>query len=116
MPQITYSIGGISFDAVPENLEHERRLPVGSQATIGRAMIHTLGVAAEKMTLSGRYMSVSVRSQIQDLFDQCAESGEPVVFNDGYVDRNALIQSFKTIPLVGKTEGCAFTIELLVTG
>jgi hypothetical protein len=50
------------------------------------------------------------------LFDQCAESGEPVVFNDGYADRNALIRSFKTIPIVGKTEGCAFTIELLVTG
>jgi hypothetical protein len=36
------------------------------------------------------------------------------VFNDGYEDRSVLIRAFETVPLIGRTEGFSFRIELVV--
>jgi len=116
MAQITYSLGGTSFDAVPENLSDSRTLAIRSEATIGRAKVHSIGVDEQRVTLSGRYMSPATRDAILTLFQQCRETGATVEFNDGYTDRNVLIHSFETVPLIGKTEGFSFRIELMVIG
>lgn len=116
MAQITYSLGGTSFDAVPETLEDKHELAVSSESTIGRAKVTMVGTAENTIVLSGRYMSKDVRDAIASLFEQCRETGATVTFNDGYDDRSALIRTFETTPIVGKTEGFAFRMELVVTG
>jgi len=116
MPQITYSLGDTGFDAVPETLVDKQDLAIASEATLGRAVIHSIGAALETVILSGRYMTVSVRDAIIALYDQCKQTGAKVAFNDGYTDRDVLIRSFETVPLVGKTEGYSFRIELVIVG
>ncbi len=114
MPNITYSLGETSFDAVPEILTDTQSLPVKSEATLGRATVHTVGVAGEIVVLVGRYMTTAVRSAIQTLFEACEATGATTVLDDGYVQKDVLIRSFETTPIVGKTEGYGFRIELVV--
>jgi hypothetical protein len=116
MPQITYSLDDIDFDAVPETLVDKRDLAIASEPTIGRAVIHSIGSALETVCLSGRYMSTSVKDSINDLFDQCRLTGSTITFNDGDLDRDVLIRSFETVPLIGATEGHSFKIELVIIG
>ena len=116
MPQITYSLDDVDFDAVPETLVDKRDLAIASEATIGRAVIHSIGAALETVILSGRYMSTSVKESIVGLFEQCRLTGAKVAFNDGDVDRDVLIRSFETVPLIGATEGYSFKIELVIVG
>jgi hypothetical protein len=116
MPKITYSLGETSFDAVPETLIDKRDLAIASEATLGRAVIHSIGSALETMILTGRYMTASVRDAIVVMFDQCKATGGRVAFNDGYVDHDALIRSFEAVPLIGATEGYSFRIELVIVG
>jgi hypothetical protein len=114
MPNITYSLGEVSFNAVPETLTDTGSLPVRSEATLGRAVVHTIGVTGETIVLSGKYMTPDVKASIDAVFDACRETGNPVVFNDGVEERDVLIRSFETTPIVGKTEGYGFRIELAV--
>ena len=116
MPQITYSLGDTDFDAVPETLVDKRDLAIASEATIGRAMIHSIGAALETVILSGRYMTTSVKESIAGLFDTCRQTGATVTFNDGDIDHDVLIRSFETVPLIGATEGHSFKIELVIVG
>jgi len=112
MADIKYSIGGTAFDAVPEELSAGHELPVRSQATIGRAIVHTVGVARETFVLSGKFMTTSVRSAIRTMHESCEATGQTVVFNDGYTNWNVLIRSFRTTPIIGVTEGYSFRLEL----
>ena len=114
MPEITYSIGGTGFNAVPEKMDDSRKLPVRSEATVGRGLIHSVGVDRNLIVLKGRYMTKAVRDAIIVLFDACSDTGASVVFNDGYADRNVLIKDFEVEPIVGKTEGYSFRLELVV--
>ena len=114
MPDITYSIGGTDFDAVPETLEDNLHLSIASEATLGRAQVHVVGVAGEVIVLVGKYMTKAVRDAIKVLFDACHETGATTTLDDGYTERTVLIRSFETIPLVGKTEGFSFRLELIV--
>ena len=97
-------------------MEDSLLLPVRSQATVGRVMLHSIGTGRAVIVLKGKYMAPSVRTTVQELFDDCESSGATVVFNDGYSDRNVLIKSFETVPIVGKTEGFGFRLELQVVG
>ena len=114
MPDITYSIGGTSFNAVPETMDDSRKVPVRSEATVGRGLIHTVGVDRNLIVLKGRYMTKAVRDAIIVMFEACSDTGASVVFNDGYGDRDVLIREFEVEPIVGKTEGYGFRIELVV--
>ena len=114
MADIRYSLGGTEFDAVPETLDDSLQVPVKSEATLGRGRVHVVGVEKEKIVLVGKYMSVEVRNAIVALCEACAETGASAVLDDGYVERDVLITSFETRPLVGKTEGFSFRIELVV--
>jgi len=114
MPNITYSIGGTGFNAVPESMDDSRKLTVRSEATIGRSVIHTVGVDKNAIMLSGPYMTKAVRDAIITLFESCSDTGSSVVFNDGYIDRDVLIKAFEVEPIVGKTEGYSFRLELVV--
>jgi len=114
MPNIRYSLGGTEFDAVPERLDDSLKLPIRTEATLGRARVHVVGVDREEIVLVGRYMTADVRSAIEVLLEECKQTGASAVLNDGYADRDVLIRSFETTPLVGKTEGFSFRIELVV--
>jgi 2-methylisocitrate lyase-like PEP mutase family enzyme len=116
MANITYNLGGTSFDAVPERMDRILDLPVASEATLGRAMVHVVGIGRETIVLTGKYMSANVRSAIETLYEACEETGATAVFNDGVTDRNVLIRKFEAVPIVGKTEGFGFRIELIVIG
>jgi len=113
MSNITYSIGGVSFNAVPEIMKDLSSIGVNSEATIGKAVIHSTGVAVETIVLSGKYMTQSVKEQIDSIFDAVKETGQPVIFNDGITERDVLIRSFEITPIVGVTEGYGFRMELV---
>lgn len=115
MNNITYSLGGTSFDAVPQ-MAQSFRTPVRSDATIGRAIVHSIGLSPAGVQLSGEYMSPEVREAVYELFQQSRKTGEPVIFNDGYIEREVIITAFETSPLIGETEGFSFRIELLILG
>ena len=114
MGKITYSLGGINFDAVPEKLEDLNTLKIASRATLSRAKVISIGTQNRSIVLTGKFISPDLRSQILSLFEECRKTGIPIVFNDGYIDREVLIRSFETVPIVGKTEGYSFKIELVV--
>ncbi len=114
MPNITYSLGGTSFDAVPEKLDNSLALLIRSEATLGRGVMHTVGVGGETVRLSGKYMTPAVKSAMEALYLACRETGAEAVLDDGYSQRNVLIRSFETTPLIGKTEGFSFSMELVV--
>jgi hypothetical protein len=114
MPDITYELGDVSFDAVPEDMTDRSRLPVHTDITLGRARLITTGVPNNTISLSGSYMAAETRDSILELFAQCCESGTTFEFNDGYQDRDVLIHSFETTPLIGATEGFSFKLDLIV--
>ena len=116
MANITYSLGGTSFDAVPEKMDRVLDLPVRSEATLGRGIVHVVGIGKESIVLTGKYMTGSVKSAIEALYEACESTGATSVFNDGSTERNVLIKKFETTPIVGKTEGFGFRIELVVVG
>jgi hypothetical protein len=116
MPQITYSLGETGFDAVPENLIDNLSLAIAGEATLNRSIIYTIGAAVETVVLKGRYMTAATRDAILGLFSQCRSTGERISFNDGYTDRDVLIRSFETVPLIGATGGYSFQIELIIVG
>ncbi len=113
MPNITYSLGGTGFDAVPEKMDESLSLPVRTEATLGRGKVHVVGVGRETIVLTGKYMSVSVKNAIEAMYESCGDTGATVVFDDDYSQRDVLIGMFETKPLVGVTEGFSFRIELI---
>lgn len=116
MANITYSLGETSFDAVPEKMDRGLDLPVTSEATLGRGTVHVVGVGRETIVLTGKYMSASTKSAIETLYEASESTGATSVFNDGATDRDVLIRKFETSPIVGKTEGFGFRIEMVVVG
>lgn len=114
MANITYSLGETGFDAVPERMDRKLDLPVTSEATLGRGKVHVVGIGNETIVLVGKYMSGDVKDAIETLYEACESTGATVVFNDGATDRDVLIRSFETTPIVGKTVGFGFRIELVV--
>ncbi len=114
MPNITYSLGETSFDAVPESLDLKRELPVTSESTLARGIVHSVGTGRENIVLVGKYMTVAVKNAIETLFEGCCDTGASVVLDDGYTECDVLIKGFETSPIVGKTEGYSFRIELVV--
>ena len=114
MADIKYSLGGTQFDAVPETLEDENELGIASEATLGRAMVHVVGVVGERIVLAGKYMTPGVKNAIETLHQACQSTGATCVLDDGYEERDVLIRSFETKAIVGKTEGFSFRIELIV--
>jgi len=114
MPNITYSLGGTSFTAVPKSMDDARKLPVRSEATLGRGLIHSIGVDKNIVILKGQYMTKAVRDAILVLFTNCSDTGTSAVFNDGYTDRDVLIEKFAVEPIVGSTEGYSFTLKLVI--
>ncbi|MFH1676412.1 MAG: hypothetical protein ABIC40_05235 [bacterium] len=114
MAETKYSLGGTEFDAVPETMRDLSDLPIREEATIGRGMTHRVGVGRNTIVLEGRYISAGVKSGIDSLFEACESLGATTVFNDGVKDRNVLIRSFTAVPIVGKTEGYSFRLELSV--
>lgn len=114
MSDITYSLGGTDFNAVPEILTDTNSLPVASEATLGRARVYTVGVAEETVVLVGKYMTPVVKTAIDVLFAACEATGATAVLDDGVSQRDVLIRCFETTPIVGKTEGFGFRIELVV--
>ena len=116
MPQITYTLGSTQFDVVPETMIDKEALEISCEATVGRAKVYSIGIADRTIVLQGRYMTLAVRDAIREMLDQCREIGSTVEFDDGFETRNVLIRSFETAPLIGKTEGFSFKIELVVAG
>ena len=113
MADIRYSLGGTEFDAVPETLDDSMDVPVKSEATLGRGLVHSVGVEREKIVLVGKYMSVAVKNAIAALCEACGNTGATAVLDDGYVERDVLVRSFEVTPIVGKTEGYGFRIEMV---
>lgn len=116
MPDITYTIGGVPFDAVPDPMRSSRELPVKHETTIGRTSIFTPGLMKDTIVLTGKFMSVSTAGSISAMQDACETNGTTVVFDDSYSQRDVLIKSFETSPIVGVTEGFSFRLVLVVTG
>jgi len=114
LAETKYSLGGTEFDAVPETMRDLSDLPIREEATIGRGMTHSVGVGRNTIVLEGKYMSTAVKSAIDLLFEACESAGSTAIFNDGATDRNVLIRSFTAVPIIGKTQGYSFRLELSV--
>jgi hypothetical protein len=116
MAQTAYTLGSASFDAVPEEMNDVRDLTIRAEATIGRGRVFNIGTAKKNIILSGKYMSQATRDTIIGMFDQCRLTGASASFNDGYGSRQVLIKLFETTPIIGKTQGFSFKIELIALG
>jgi len=116
MPDITYTLGGTSFDAVPETLTNKNELPVRTESTIARTKIHSVGLIAETIVLTGKYMTAAVKDAIALMLAACEGTGATVVLDDGYSQRNVLISEFETTPIVGQTDGFSFRMKLVAVG
>lgn len=114
MADIRYSLGGTEFDAVPETLDDSMDVPVRSDATLGRGLVHSVGVEREKIVLVGKFMTLAVKNAIAALCEACGDTGATAVLDDGYAQRDVLVRSFEVTPIVGKTEGYSFKIEMTV--
>ena len=95
-------------------MEDSLKAVVRSDATLGRGVLHSIGVGKGRVVLKGKYMTTPVRTAIVALYENCVATGTTVVFNDGYTDRDVLIEKIEAVPIVGKTEGYSFRIELVV--
>jgi hypothetical protein len=117
MPDITYSLGGISFDAVPRKGSRELHIPAASRVTIGRKRLLSTSVPGERLVLAGDYLTETTRAQLESLIDQTESDGTLHVFDDGVAQRNAIIESFTYEAIIGISENAySFEMRLLLLG
>jgi hypothetical protein len=117
MPNITYSLGEISFDAVPR--KGARAIDIGAKArvTLARKTLHTLIPPAERVSLAGRYLAESTRASLESLITATESSGTIHIFDNGETQYRAVIERFTCEAIVGVAESAySFEIDLLLLG
>jgi len=117
MPNITYSLGGISFDAVPRKGARTIAVPNTAHVSIGRKRLVSLSVPGERLSLAGDYLTEATRASLEALIDQTESSGAKHIFDDSESQRYAVIERFTCEAIVGCAEAAyKFEMQLLLLG
>jgi hypothetical protein len=117
MPNITYSLGGVSFDAVPRTGKRGIEAYTKSKVSIGRKRLCSLSVPGTKVSLAGDYLTEEKRASLEALIDQTETSGTKHVFDNGEEQHYAIIERFTCEAIVGITDAVySFEMELLLLG
>jgi hypothetical protein len=117
MPDITYSLGGVSFDAVPRKGARTIAVPNTAYVSIGRNRLVSLSVPGESLILAGDYLTETKRASLEALIEQTESSGTKHVFDDGESQRYAIIERFTCEAIVGITEAAySFEMHLILLG
>jgi len=78
---------------------------VRSEATVGRGLIHTVGVDRNLIVLKGCYITKAVRDAIIIMFDACSDTGASVVFKRRLWRPGCFDKGIRGRADRGKTEG-----------
>jgi hypothetical protein len=117
MPNITYSLGGISFDAVPRRGIRTIDIPNTAYVSIGRKRLVSLSAPNERLILAGDYLTEATRASLEALIEQTESSGAKHTFDDGASQRYAIIERFSCEAIVGCVESAyKFEMQLLLLG
>jgi hypothetical protein len=117
MPDITYSIGGVDFDAVPRKGARTLEVPSMAHATLARKRLYALCVPAESVRLAGDYLTETTRASLEALIHQTESSGTKHVFDDGESQYYAVIERFTCEAIIGITDAAyRFEMDLLLLG
>jgi hypothetical protein len=117
MPDITYSLGGVNFDAVPRKGARTIDIPAKPHVTLGRKRLYALSVAGERLHLDGDYLTESKRASLEALIAQTESSGTKHIFDDGYTQYYAVIERFTCEAIVGISDAAyRFEMDLLLLG
>lgn len=117
MPNITYSLGGISFDAVPRKGARSVAVPMTSRVSVGRKRLVAVSVPGERLILAGEYLTEAKRASFESLIEQTESSGTKHVFDDDITQRYAIIESLTCEAIVGVAEAAyRFEMQLLLLG
>ncbi len=117
MPNITYSLGKISFDAVPRKGARAIDIGAKSRVTLARKALHTLIPPAGHVFLAGQYLTESTRASLESLITATESSGTTHVFDNGETQYRAIIERFTCEAIVGVDEAAySFEIDLLLLG
>ncbi len=117
MPNITYSLGGVSFDAVPRKGARSVTVPLNSQVSIGRRQLVATSVPGERLILAGDYLTETTRASFEGLIEQTESSGAKHIFDDDITQRYAVIERLTCEAIVGIAESAyRFEMQLLLLG
>ena len=117
MPNITYSLGGVSFDAVPRKGVRAIEVPAVTKVSLGRKRLCSLSVPGAQVTLAGDYLTEAKRASLEALIDQTESSGTKHSFDNGEDQYYAVIERFTCEAIVGITDAAySFEIDLLLLG
>ena len=117
MPNITYSLGGTSFDAVPRQGARTVSVPTTAYITLGRKRLVSLSIPGERLVLIGDYLTESKRASFEALIEQTESSGTKHTFDDSESQRYAIIERFTCEAIVGISETAySFEMHLLLLG
>jgi len=121
MPDITYTLGGTSFDAVPETLTNKNELPVRTESTIARTKIHSVGLIAETIVLTGKYMTAAVKDAIALMLAAC--EGKLTTWETRILECKLVVRGTTApflagaiLPVIGVRAVFAIGISLALTG
>ena len=117
MPNITYILGGISFNAVPRKGQRSIGIKTRRHVTLGRKNLYALSIPGESLSLEGDYLTESKRAQFEALIEATESSGTKHIFDDDVSQRYAIIERFNCETIVGRSEAAyRFEMDLLLLG
>ena len=117
MPNITYSLGGVSFDAVPRKGARTIAVPGSAYVSIGRKRLVSLSIPGERLSLVGDYLTDATRASLEALIEQTESSGTKHIFDDGEYECYSVIERFTCEAIVGCAETAyKFEMQLLLLG
>ena len=115
MANITYSLGGVSFDAVPRKGAQSTEIPAKATLSIGRKRLCSLSVPGRKISLAGEYLTEAKRKSIEALIESTESSGTKHIFDNGEFQHYSIIERFTCESIVGITDAAySFEIDLLI--
>lgn len=115
MPNITYSLGGVSFDAVPRKGAQSTEIPAKATVSIGRKRLCSLSVPGRKVGLAGDYLTGAKRDSLEALIESTESSGTKHIFDNGESQHYSIIERFTCEAIVGITDAAySFEIDLLI--
>ena len=115
MSNITYSLGGVSFDAVPREGTQSTEIPAKAKVSIGRKRLCSLSVPGRKVGLAGDYLTEAKRESLEALIESTESSGTKHVFDNGESQHYSIIERFTCEAIVGITDAAySFEIDLLI--
>ena len=117
MADITYSIGGIDFDAVPRKGNRTLQISAKSHVSLGRKRLIAISPPGERVFLKGDYLTEATRASLEALLAQTESSGTKHTFDNGEAQYLAIIERFSCEAIVGITEAAyKFEMDLLLLG